>query len=637
MATDPVDPEAYYGYLFDDEKAATPVLNALLRAVAQHIVEELGDKSCKALVPEKLAPFFRAAGGNLDTFLAMPSRSISYVWQVLGCQHALQPTANDFEPPSIPALTVKGFVRWMSINILLDPEEYHTYLQTCLKEWDLKHPETGEPFPKELPREAFPKETDESINKWHQDCAETLRREATPREEARSTFPDARVKEGYSHVRGGFAAATGAAAGAAAGAAGFTTASAFTSSRPRPSTSPRARTTHTRPVTFSHVPGRDPRSPPIPSPLSPERRGSSRRGSSPEDAARRRSFSDHANVAHDPNRPHSRSSEHLRAPDPHHVPPVAPRRHSQPRHCESPSDSDCAPSPRSSHKRRHPGPSHQSSPDPASVPIRRTNTQPQPIRPRAPSPGPSPPASGPTSAPIINADVDERRSRRREDEPRTRFHIPFISSFLPGGDRPRSTSRQHNGGASSSRHSRDDVPGSKSGRWSRNDDYDSDPTSSDDSRERRRRRRKVYDRDRERERDRDRDRDHVRDRDRMRDSDRDRDRDRDMEDERDRRTRRDRERDRERERDRDRDFERHGDRGKYTYRPDVYRRTSSHADIDRWRGVDVEHLFRERERDRDNPREERRRGDPRGPSPVVQVTGVSGRKYPTTSEAGWSP
>ncbi|KLU88139.1 hypothetical protein MAPG_07126 [Magnaporthiopsis poae ATCC 64411] len=165
MATDPVDPKAYYGYLFGDDKAPTPVLNALLKAIAQHIIDELGDKSCKVLVPEKLAPFFRAAGGDMDTFLAMPSRSISYVWQVLGCQHALQPTSNDYEPPSIPALTVKGFVRWMSINILLDPEEYHTYIQTCLKEWDLRHPETGEPFPKELPREAFPKETDEGINK----------------------------------------------------------------------------------------------------------------------------------------------------------------------------------------------------------------------------------------------------------------------------------------------------------------------------------------------------------------------------------------------------------------------------------------------------------------------------------------
>lgn len=629
MATDPVDPKAYYGYVFDDEKAPTPVLNALLKAITQHIVDELGDKSCKSLVPEKLAPFFRAAGGNMDTFLAMPSRSISYVWQVLGCQHALQPTSSDFEPPSIPALTVRGFVRWMSINILLDPEEYYTYIQTCLKEWDLKHPETGEPFPKELPREAFPKETDEGINKWHEDCAETLRREATPREESRSTFPDARVKGGYSHVRGSFAAAAGAAAGAGAAA------SAFTSSRPRPASSPRARTTHSRPVTFSHVPGRDPRSPPMPSPS--ERRGSSRRGSSPEDAARRRSFSDYANSAHDPNRPHSRSSEHLRAPDPHHVPAAAPRRHSQPRHCSSPSDSDRAPSPHTSHKRRHPGPPHQSSPDPGSVHIRRVNTQPQPVRPRAPSPGPSPPASVPGSTPTINADGDERRPRRREDEPRTRFHIPFISSFLPGGDRPRSSSRQQNGGPPSSRHARDDASGSKSGRWTRNDDYDSDPTSSDDSRERQRRRRKMYDRDRERERDRDRDRDHVRDRDRMRDSDRDRDRDRDLEDERDRRSRRERERDRDRERERDRHFDRHGDRGKYTYRPDIYRRTSSHADIDRWRGVDVEHIFRERERDRDSPRDERRRADPRGASPVVQVTGVSGRKYPTAAETGWSP
>lgn len=40
-ATEPEDrkdPKAYYGYLFDDSKGPTKVLDALLRAIAQYIV-----------------------------------------------------------------------------------------------------------------------------------------------------------------------------------------------------------------------------------------------------------------------------------------------------------------------------------------------------------------------------------------------------------------------------------------------------------------------------------------------------------------------------------------------------------------------------------------------------------------------
>lgn len=38
MATEPDDPKSFYGYLFKDDKSPNKVLDALLRAIAQHIV-----------------------------------------------------------------------------------------------------------------------------------------------------------------------------------------------------------------------------------------------------------------------------------------------------------------------------------------------------------------------------------------------------------------------------------------------------------------------------------------------------------------------------------------------------------------------------------------------------------------------
>ncbi len=39
-------------------------------------------------------------------FLNSPHESISYIWQVTGCQHSLLPADDDFAAPSIPALTL---------------------------------------------------------------------------------------------------------------------------------------------------------------------------------------------------------------------------------------------------------------------------------------------------------------------------------------------------------------------------------------------------------------------------------------------------------------------------------------------------------------------------------------------------
>ncbi|CRK47105.1 hypothetical protein BN1723_020185, partial [Verticillium longisporum] len=68
-ATRPESPKtspAYWGYLFQDDKTPTKTLEALLRAVAKHIMTEIGDKRVHFLTPTKLAAFYRAVGGDYD-------------------------------------------------------------------------------------------------------------------------------------------------------------------------------------------------------------------------------------------------------------------------------------------------------------------------------------------------------------------------------------------------------------------------------------------------------------------------------------------------------------------------------------------------------------------------------------------
>ncbi|ESZ98145.1 hypothetical protein SBOR_1524 [Sclerotinia borealis F-4128] len=201
-----VDTKEFYGYLFDAEKSPTPVLNALLRGIAIYIIENVGSKEDKFLTPEKLALFYKAVGGNYDSlFVETTHPSISWIYASIGCQHALNPTKDDFAPPSIPCLTVRGFVRWQSIEILLGPEEHVPFIQSAVRDFDIKNPDTGERFPTELPKEAFPLVPDADIEKWHISCAEKLRRRATPDEEEEAPIPDLpprpKAQEEYVHVR----------------------------------------------------------------------------------------------------------------------------------------------------------------------------------------------------------------------------------------------------------------------------------------------------------------------------------------------------------------------------------------------------------------------------------------------------
>ncbi|KAG0128193.1 hypothetical protein HOY82DRAFT_586571 [Tuber indicum] len=171
-----VDPGQYWGYLIssDHPTQPTPLFRNLLLSIANYIIDCLEPRDIHCLTPEKISGFYRLVGGDLDElFLGTPAEKLSGIYTTLGCSHTLQPIPDDdFVPPSIPALTPRGFAIWQTIQLLLDPEEHVPYLQEAVRKFQLADPETGELFPKSIPNGAFPSKPDEETVKWHDDMFE---------------------------------------------------------------------------------------------------------------------------------------------------------------------------------------------------------------------------------------------------------------------------------------------------------------------------------------------------------------------------------------------------------------------------------------------------------------------------------
>ncbi|MCJ1309448.1 hypothetical protein MMC25_003108 [Agyrium rufum] len=80
-----------------------------------------------------------------------------------------------FVAPTLPALTPHGFVRWQTIQLLLDPGEHVPILQEAVKRFDIINPGEGGSFPRFLPKEALPSKPDEAILLWHDNSLASLR------------------------------------------------------------------------------------------------------------------------------------------------------------------------------------------------------------------------------------------------------------------------------------------------------------------------------------------------------------------------------------------------------------------------------------------------------------------------------
>ncbi|KAI9899300.1 hypothetical protein N3K66_005761 [Trichothecium roseum] len=326
-----------YEYMFGADKSPTEQLDALLRAIAKHISKDIGNKQQLKLTPDKLAAFYKVLGGNYDSFLLSDHASISNAWSLTGCQHTLQPVPdNDYAPPTIPALTPRGFSRWESLEILLGPDEHVPYLQYAVKNWNLKHPETGQLFPSDLPKAMFPVQADEAVDRWHKSCADQLWKEAEEPTKAKNGSTQPQTERGrepkfsYVHVENP---------------------TRNDRDRDRPPPTERAeRAERGQPYTYVHVHGSGGRS----TGYSGRRRSSDK--PSPEERQRRRSFSDFPSPTSPTSPPYPPASNYL---DPNSQrPPNQPRRTSQTRHYSSTSSAEEMAGPHSnSSRRRHHSPS----------------------------------------------------------------------------------------------------------------------------------------------------------------------------------------------------------------------------------------------------------------------------------------
>ena len=135
-----------------------------------------------------MAAFYRLVGGDYDAlFLETPHASLSFIYTSLGCYHSLEPDLDPYKAPSVPALTPQGFVKWQTIQLLLDPPLHVPLLQEALKRFEIINPGGDGPFPKILPSSALPGRVDREMYEWHENALQKLLPSPEPLEERQAT------------------------------------------------------------------------------------------------------------------------------------------------------------------------------------------------------------------------------------------------------------------------------------------------------------------------------------------------------------------------------------------------------------------------------------------------------------------
>lgn len=71
---------------------------------------------------------------------------------------------------------------WQTIQLLLGPEEHAGFIREAVQQWDIRDPDTGDLYPKILPRRCFPEAPDKHMVAWYEGVSERLRREADEEE-----------------------------------------------------------------------------------------------------------------------------------------------------------------------------------------------------------------------------------------------------------------------------------------------------------------------------------------------------------------------------------------------------------------------------------------------------------------------
>ncbi|KAL9600803.1 MAG: hypothetical protein Q9219_002941 [cf. Caloplaca sp. 3 TL-2023] len=169
------NPPEFWGYLIKPDKSPSVLFEQLLLGVADYINRQVAPWDVDCLTPTKLAAFYRLVGGDYDPlFLETPHASLSFIYQSLGCFHSLQQEKSPYTAPSVPALTRQGFVRWQTVQVLLEPDDNVAFLQNAVKRLEIINPTDGNPFQYPLPREALPSRPDPEMVRWHQGVGQKL-------------------------------------------------------------------------------------------------------------------------------------------------------------------------------------------------------------------------------------------------------------------------------------------------------------------------------------------------------------------------------------------------------------------------------------------------------------------------------
>ncbi|KPI44465.1 uncharacterized protein AB675_8621 [Cyphellophora attinorum] len=173
METNGHTPGFRWEYLIRPDKTATPQLEELCLGLAKCIIDNEPGVGAE-LTPQRLAAFYRRVGGNYDgLFLKSGDHGLSFTYRTFGCYHNLQPSHNPFEMPSIPCLTLNGFARWQTLQLLLSPDESVKFLQKSVELYRIPRKDGG-CFPGPIPRSCFPQEADEEMEKWYTTVSGTL-------------------------------------------------------------------------------------------------------------------------------------------------------------------------------------------------------------------------------------------------------------------------------------------------------------------------------------------------------------------------------------------------------------------------------------------------------------------------------
>ncbi|TLD08910.1 uncharacterized protein PgNI_07568 [Pyricularia grisea] len=183
-----------WGVLFDGTGSPTKRANELLKSIADHIVLEYEPQQSIVITPEKMSrfydrhrlpqeiyPFTKIFDTSITT--SFVHDRIADLYDDLGCQYHL--TQKDARSrPSVPALTPKGFARWLLVNMQAYPNEEFQRLSDVVLATPINitntHDGKLERMPRKISRHTLPRKPDTNARKLLDEALDDFIEETVP-------------------------------------------------------------------------------------------------------------------------------------------------------------------------------------------------------------------------------------------------------------------------------------------------------------------------------------------------------------------------------------------------------------------------------------------------------------------------